>query len=77
MSNAARKSRKKAGIPFTKSQKVATPLVARAWFSATFVGVPGTRSAGMLVPRSVKKIKRALADRGIVAPATVKTDPKA
>jgi hypothetical protein len=63
--NAARKARKKAGIQFFKEPKTPTPLLERSWFTAVFPGVAGTRNAGKPMPRSKKKIDRALAARGI------------
>lgn len=64
MSNAARKARKRAGIPFAKTQKVGTPLLERAWATARFPGLPGTRYALELMPRSAKKLGRAIVARG-------------
>ena len=69
MSNEARKARKRAGIPFTpkpkKLTRVATPLTETVWFNAMFPGVPGTRTQGLNVPRSLKKRNKALKDRGL------------
>jgi hypothetical protein len=65
MSTAARKARKRAGIKFVRTPKVATPLLERSWFTQMFPGLPGTRSQGQMVPRSAKKIRRALSARGI------------
>lgn len=45
MSTTARKARKRAGIPFTKAQKVATPLTSRS-----FVANPVYRKPGDLMP---------------------------
>lgn len=63
MSTTARKARKRAGIPFTRTAKTPTPLAERAWFAALVPGEKGTRSQGKMVPRSAKKRARALADR--------------
>jgi hypothetical protein len=65
MSTKARKARKRAGIPFTKAQKVGTPFFQRAWFLHLVPGPDGTRHAGTYRPRSEKKIARAVADRGL------------
>lgn len=71
MSTTARKARKRAGIQFTKPQKVGTPVHERAWFGMSFPGLPGTKFALDFMPRSEKKKERALRDCG-VSPSQIK-----
>lgn len=65
MATAARKARKKAGIPLNKTPKTATPLADRSWFNQILPGAPGTKHAGKYLPRSEKKKARAIAARGL------------
>jgi hypothetical protein len=68
VATAARKARKRAGIPFTKPQKTPTPLEERA-----FVTQPVLRRAGDAMPvgapafsthRSPKRVERFLKNGG-------------
>lgn len=68
MSTAARKARKREGIPFVKAQKVGTPFVERAWFNGLVTGFNGRHLASAPRPRSEAKRLRALRDRGIAEP---------
>jgi hypothetical protein len=68
MSTAARKARKRAGIPFVKAQKVGTPFPERAWFNELVTGFNGRGLATLPRPRSAQKRRRALADRGFTIP---------
>ncbi|MGV8913774.1 MAG: hypothetical protein ACOH14_14265 [Rhodoglobus sp.] len=68
MSTAARKARKRAGIPFTKVSKVGTPFQERAWFSELVTGFNGRQLAAVPRPRSAKKRLRALQERGFEVP---------
>jgi len=72
LSTRARKDRKKAGIAFTKPQKIGTPIAERAWFNAIFPNPAKNPPANkLLLVRSEKKRNRALQDRGLLPP-TVK-----
>lgn len=64
MSTTARKARKRAGEKFTRTPKIGTPLLDRAWFAGLVWGPKGTKNESLLGPRSAKKIKAALAARG-------------
>lgn len=64
MSTAARKARKRAGLPFVREAKVGTPVTERAEFAALIPGAYGTRNAGKLVPRSRRARTRMLVSRG-------------
>jgi len=75
MSTAARKARKRAGIPFVKAQKVGTPFPERAWFNELVTGFNGRHLASVPRPRSEAKRLRALRDRGIEFPFTEKVVP--
>lgn len=65
MATAARKARKTAGIKFERTPKTPTPLMERSWFAADVRGPVGTKHSLRVQPRSAKKIKRALAARGL------------
>jgi len=68
MSTAARKARKRAGIPFVKAPKVGTPFPERAWFNELVTGFNGRGLASIPRPRSAQKRLRALQDRGFEVP---------
>jgi len=68
MSTAARKARKRAGIPFSEAQKVGTPFPERAWFNELVTGFNGRHLASVPRPRSEAKRLRALRDRGFEVP---------
>lgn len=63
MSTRARKDRKRAGIPFTKTPKVATPVLERSWFAGLIPEQIGGKATGKMVSRSATKVARALAAR--------------
>lgn len=63
MATAARKARKRAGIPFTKAPKVPTPVFERSFITEPVQGPYGTRNAGRRQMRSQKKIDRYLDGR--------------
>lgn len=63
MSNTNRKARKTAGVKFIRTPKVGTPVQDRAEFNTRVLGNQGTKHAGMPVPRSGKKLARAVAAR--------------
>jgi hypothetical protein len=60
MSTAARKARKRAGIPLVKKPKVPTPPEQRSYVTAPVPGTPGTKFSGTAQPRSAKKVERFL-----------------
>lgn len=60
MSTAARKARKRAGIPFSKPAKVGTPPEERSYVNGTVPGPAGTKHDGMPRSRSTKKVARFL-----------------
>lgn len=60
MATAARKARKRAGIPFTKAQKTPTPPFERSYVTEAVPGAPTTKYQGEYVRRSDKKVKRFL-----------------
>jgi hypothetical protein len=72
MSTAARKARKRAGIPFAKAPKVGTPFRERAWFSELVTGFNGRDLATIPRRRSAAKRLRALKDRGVEVPLAEK-----
>lgn len=57
MSTAARKARKRAGIPFTKAQKVGTPPHLRSYVTQPVMAPEGTKNAGRRQGRSPQKVK--------------------
>lgn len=71
MSTAARKARKRAGIPFTKAQKTPTPVLERSNLTMLVPGAHGTRYAGKWVPRSEKSRERIIGIRTVPATAHV------
>jgi hypothetical protein len=67
MATAARKARKRSGIPFFKAPKVGTPIWERAAYWAPVQGAPSTKHQGTTVPRSRKKQAKMLEAHGITA----------
>jgi hypothetical protein len=76
MSTAARKARKRAGIPFSKLSKVGTPFAERAWFNQLVTGFNGRELATVPRPRSAQKRLRALQARGFEIPFAEKPHPR-
>ena len=69
MSTAARKARKRAGIPFTKPPKVGTPLEERSFVTAEVYRKPGDLMPhgfrrAFVAPRSPARIARFLENGG-------------
>lgn len=74
MSTTARKTRKRAGIKFTKAQKVGTPVEERAFVTQPVHRVPGDAKPaetqdkarwGGTGPRSAARVKKFIASGGI------------
>lgn len=68
MSTAARKARKRAGIPLVKAPKVPTPPEERSYVTEPVQGPAGTKFASYTQPRSSKKVA-AFLERFTPAPA--------
>lgn len=60
MATAARKARKRAGIPFVKAQKVGTPPENRSFVTQPVHGPAGTKFETYQQPRSTSKVKKFL-----------------
>lgn len=63
MSTAARKARKRAGIPFTKTPKQGTPLHERYEYNKRVQGAVGTRFLWTMVFRNPRALMQALQAR--------------
>lgn len=61
MTTTERKARKRAGIPFSKPEKIPTPPAERSFVTQPVVGPVGTRHAGAFQKRSLKKREAFLA----------------
>ncbi len=64
MSTAARKARKRAGIPFVKAQKVGTPVEERSFVTGPVFRRYGDEGLHLGTARSVRRIERFIASGG-------------
>ena len=66
MSSRVKKDRRKSGVRFVKAEKIGTPVQERESYRGLVPGLPGTRDAGKMVPRSDKKKHAILRDHGLL-----------
>lgn len=67
MGSRVKKDRRASGVRFTKPTKEGTPVTERENFRGLVPGLPSTRDAGKMVPRSEKKLTRIRKKWGIAA----------
>ena len=60
MSTAARKARKRNGIPFVRERKIPTPPEERSFVTQPVPGADGTKYAASSQPRSRKSVQKFL-----------------